>query len=96
MSRRHFLITYDIADDKRRTRVFSTLQDHGDHAQYSVFFCQLTQVERIALESTIVSHIDNAEDQVLFVDLGKSEYDLSLHVDAVGKCYTPPARSMIV
>ena len=90
------MITYDIADDKRRTRVFNTLQDQGDHAQYSVFFCRLTQTERIALESIIVGYIDCEKDQVLFVDLGKSEHDLSVHVDAVGKCYDPPVRSMIV
>lgn len=96
MSRRHYLITYDISDDKRRTRVFNTLQDHGDHAQFSVFLCQLTLTERIALESKLAADIDNATDQVLFVDLGKSEYDLSLRVDVIGKCYTPPTRCMIV
>ena len=96
MSRRHFLVTYDIADDKRRTRVFNALQDHGDHAQFSVFFCQLTATERIALESSLTGHIKTSEDQVLFVDLGKSEHDLSLRVDAVGLCYDPPTRCMIV
>lgn len=96
MSRRHFLITYDIADDKRRTRVFNTLQDHGDHAQYSVFFCQLTQTERIALEASITREINRADDQVLFVDIGKSEHELSIRVEALGTCYEAPVRSMIV
>ena len=96
MGRRHFLITYDIADDKRRTRVFNTLHDHGDHAQFSVFFCQLTSTERIALESRITECIDHAEDQVLFVDLGKSEHDLAVRVDALGKYYEAPVRTMIV
>lgn len=96
MSRRHYLVTYDIADDKRRNRVFDALHDHGDHAQFSVFFCQLTQTERISLESLLTSHIHHDEDQVLFVDLGKSDHDLSLRVDAIGKCYHQPARCMIV
>jgi len=96
MSRRHFLITYDIADDKRRTRIFNTLQDHGDHAQFSVFFCQLTPTERASLEARITEVIDHSEDQVLFVDLGKSEHDLTVRVDALGKCYETPVRSMIV
>ena len=96
MGRRHFLITYDIADDKRRTRVFNTLQDHGEHVQYSVFFCQLTATERIALESAITGCINATEDQVLFVDLGKSDHELSLRVEAVGRCYDAPLRSMIV
>ncbi len=42
MARRHFLITYDISDDKRRTKVFHTLQANGDHAQFSVFLCNST------------------------------------------------------
>jgi CRISPR-associated protein Cas2 len=96
MGRRHYLITYDVADDKRRTRVFNTLSDHGDHAQFSVFFCRLTQAERVALEGLIVAAIDAAADQVLFVDLGKAEHDLLLRVDAVGRCYVPPARTMII
>lgn len=33
MRRRHFLITYDVADDKRRTKLFNLLQGEGDHAQ---------------------------------------------------------------
>ncbi len=96
MSRRHYLITYDIADDKRRTSVFNTLHDHGDHAQFSVFFCQLTLTERVALEIRISESIDHAQDQVLFVDLGKSDHDLAVRVDAVGKCYEAPVRTMIV
>ena len=96
MSQRHYLITYDVADDKRRTRVFNTLQDHGDHAQFSVFFCRLTLSERAAHESSLTEMIDSAKDQVLFVDLGKSEHELAVHVTAVGKCYDPPVRSMIV
>jgi CRISPR-associated protein Cas2 len=96
MSRRHYLISYDIADDKRRTRVFNTLQDHGDHAQFSVFFCQLTIAERVALEASVTGMIDCGQDQVLFVDLGKSEHELLVRVDAVGKAYDPPVRSMIV
>ena len=36
MSRRHYLITYDISDDKRRTSVFRTLVGQGDHVGDSV------------------------------------------------------------
>ena len=44
----------------------------------------------------MVGIINAAEDQVLFVDLGKAEHDLMLRVEAVGKCYVPPTRCMIV
>ncbi len=43
--RRVYLCTYDVSDDKRRSRLFSLLQDHGDHVQYSVFLCSLTRTD---------------------------------------------------
>jgi CRISPR-associated protein Cas2 len=94
--RRHFLVTYDIADDKRRDRVFDTLRDHGDHAQFSVFFCDLNPAERASLEGKLAGLIDHTKDQVLVVDLGKADHELSLTVDAIGRSYGPPARAMIV
>jgi CRISPR-associated protein Cas2 len=48
MERRRYLVTYDISDDKRRDQVFQTLRDNGDHAQYSVFFCELTPRELVS------------------------------------------------
>lgn len=95
-NRRHFLVTYDIADDKRRAKVFDTLSDHGDHAQYSVFFCELTPLERARLESQLTGMIDSAKDQVLLVDLGRASHELDLTVDALGKAFAPPQRTMIV
>lgn len=47
MTRKRFLVAYDIADDKRRNQVFKTLYGYGDHAQYSVFFCELSQQELV-------------------------------------------------
>ena len=45
MNRKRFLVTYDVSDDKRRTQIFKTLYAYGDHAQYSVFFCELNARE---------------------------------------------------
>ncbi len=36
------LITYDISDDRRRTRLHDALLDYGTPVQYSVFECWLT------------------------------------------------------
>jgi hypothetical protein len=38
--RRRNIVSYDISDDKRRGKVFDHLEGRGDHAQFSVFFCQ--------------------------------------------------------
>jgi CRISPR-associated protein Cas2 len=47
MNRKRFLVTYDVSDDKRRTQIFKTLYAYGDHAQYSVFFCELSAREYV-------------------------------------------------
>jgi len=34
-----YIVSYDMQDDKRRTRVAKTLLDFGNRVQYSVFEC---------------------------------------------------------
>ena len=96
MNRRHFLVSYDISDDKRRTSVFECLQANGDHAQFSVFFCQLTPAELARLQAALQPMIDASTDQVLILDLGKVEYAEPLAVVTLGRAYAPPVRTMIV
>ena len=36
-----YLVSYDIPDNKRRTRLAKLLEDFGDRVQYSVFECIL-------------------------------------------------------
>ena len=38
--------TYDICEDKRLAKVYKIMRGYGDHLQYSVFECQLTQAVR--------------------------------------------------
>ena len=96
MSRRHYLITYDVSDDKRRNRVFQTLRDHGDHAQYSVFFCQLTAMELAALRGQLIEFIHPRQDQVLIVDLGEAHNPLDAGLESLGRRYLPPTRVLVV
>lgn len=96
MSRRHFLITYDISDDKRRTAVFNLLHGNGDHAQFSVFLCQLNLTELARLQSLLQPMIDDREDQILILDLGKVQFSEPLAVLSLGRSYSPPVRTMIV
>lgn len=37
----YILISYDISDNKKRTKVAGLLKDHGKRVQYSVFECHL-------------------------------------------------------
>ena len=38
-----YLVSYDIPDDKRKTKLAKTIKDFGDRVQYSVFECLLNK-----------------------------------------------------
>lgn len=94
--RRHYLVTYDISDDKRRAAVFKTLSGFGNHAQYSVFFCELNDKELIKLRSRLRAEVHDRDDQVLIVDLGLATTPLESGIEAVGRGYDPPVRSIVI
>jgi len=95
-SRHRYLFTYDIADDKRRNQVFKTLRDNGDHAQFSVFFCDLNPREFAELQGILIRAIDQRKDQILILDLGTAARDQVLEPTCLGVPYTPPVRVQIV
>lgn len=96
MYRRHYVVTYDVSDDRRRSRVFKTLHGFGDHVQYSVFFCDLSEPELVELRRRLRAVIDHRLDQVLIVDLGTAERSLEAGLDVLGRGYEPPVRTVVV
>ncbi len=95
MQSRYF-VTYDIADDDRRTAVFKALHGFGDHLQYSVFRCDLSAQRRAVLIATIDPMIDHAVDQVLIIDLGPTDGRAATCVVSLGKAYSNPERRVII
>jgi CRISPR-associated protein Cas2 len=95
MARRRFLVTYDVADDKRRNRVARTLDNHGDRLQFSVYRCELNPRELVQLRALLHRILHHGEDQVLLVDLGSAD---ATHepIDALGRPYQPQVRARIV
>lgn len=60
-----YVVTYDIADDRRREDVATVLSGYGPRVQLSVFECDLrTRREAAALQSKLRDLIDPVEDQV--------------------------------
>ena len=59
-----YLVTYDIPDTKRRTRLAKILEDFGDRVQYSVFECLLDDVLLAKMTARITSTILEAEDNI--------------------------------
>jgi CRISPR-associated protein Cas2 len=84
-----YLVCYDICDAKRLRRVFKTCRNYGDHLQYSIFECDLSEMEKVRLQSELQNIIHSTEDQVLFVTLGPAEGRGDRVISALGIPYVP-------
>jgi CRISPR-associated protein Cas2 len=93
---RHYVVSYDISDDRRRNEVFKTLYGFGNHAQYSVFFCELNEVELVRLRSSLRASINHDEDQVMIIDLGPNTTPLEDGLEVIGRGYRPPGKTLVV
>jgi CRISPR-associated protein Cas2 len=60
----HFVIAYDIEQDRRRNKVMNTLKDLGLRVQYSVFECELTYHRAGELLYKLRSMIDIRRDRI--------------------------------
>jgi CRISPR-associated protein Cas2 len=68
-----YLVCYDICDDGRLRKVYKLMRGYGDHLQYSVFRCVLSDIQMATLKSRLDPLLKHDEDQVLVVPLGSVE-----------------------
>ena len=55
------IISYDIADDKRRSRIFNALKNFGQWMQFSVFECEVDKMNFLRLKDRLDHVIDPSE-----------------------------------
>ncbi len=60
------VVSYDIPDDRRRTRVMKALKDFGAHVQYSVFECELKAEDYRRMRQRLSKLVNREEDSVRF------------------------------
>lgn len=65
----NFVISYDISEDKRRTKIHNILKSYGQWMQYSVFECQLTDTQYAKLRSRLNKLIKPDTDTIYFYHL---------------------------
>ena len=94
--RNAFIVSYDIVDDKRRTKVAAVCKGYGERIQYSVFRCPLSPTEQLNLERELGDIIHHGEDQVLFIDLGPTKGRGGDCIHAVGRPYVPPDDGAVI
>lgn len=60
------VVSYDISEDKRRTKIHKVLSSYGQWMQFSVFECDLTKAQYAKLRSRLDKLIDAETDSVRF------------------------------
>lgn len=70
MARRRYLLAYDIRDPKRLQLVAKCVEGYGDRIQYSVFICDLSDLELVHMRTALETLINSYEDSIIVVDLG--------------------------
>lgn len=92
---RLYIVTYDIADEKRWRAIWKVMNGYGQWLQLSVFQCRLAprrHAELIALLDNLIHHRD---DHVLLLDLGPAE-NVDPRVVSLGKDFQAIQREPII
>lgn len=55
------VVSYDISEDKRRTKIHKMLKSYGQWMQYSLFECDLTKTDYAKMRSRLAKMIKPEE-----------------------------------
>ena len=64
MKRKHYLIAYDICDEKRLYRIHKQIQAYSVSGQKSFYDCWVTKHELLKLKRILTSIMDIEEDRI--------------------------------
>jgi CRISPR-associated protein Cas2 len=93
MARRRYLLAYDIRDPQRLQKVARCAEAFGDRVQYSVFICDLSDIELVYLKTSLEPLIERREDSIMMVDLGAED---STRFFFMGQHMKLPDRSALI
>ena len=60
------MVSYDVPEDKRRTKIHKVLKSYGQWVQYSVFECDVTETQYAKLRFRLGKLIKPDEDSIRF------------------------------
>jgi len=69
--RNRYIVCYDICEPKRLNRIFKKMRGFGDPLQYSVFYCDLSEKEKVIMISKLSEIINHHEDRVMIINIGR-------------------------
>ncbi|MGI0132970.1 MAG: CRISPR-associated endonuclease Cas2 [Thermoplasmata archaeon] len=91
-----FLVTYDIMDPKRWSKVHRTMKGFGEPLQYSVFACDLADAQRVLMVAALERLIKADTDRVIIVNLGPAEGNAADRVTFLGRQGPLPERGPVI
>lgn len=93
MARRRYLLAYDIRDQRRLHAVAKCAEGFGDRIQYSVFVCDLSDMELVHLKANLETLIDRRQDSIMVIDLGSDD---ATRFTFMGQHLKLPDRSALI
>lgn len=69
MSKDFIIVSYDIPETKRRTKIHKALKAYGEWTQFSIFECNLNKRDYAKLRARLDPLIDYEEDSIRFYSL---------------------------
>lgn len=94
--RKIYIVSYDIREPKRLNRTYNKMRGYGNHLQYSVFLCDLSEKERIIMVSELMDIINLSEDSVIIFEIGASENNAGKRIKTIGKALEMKERNAII
>ena len=73
MARNRYFVCYDVRDPQRLLQTYKTMCGYGDRIQYSVFLCDLSDVELIMMRGDLEDVMNTKEDSLVIVNIGSVE-----------------------
>ncbi len=91
-----YVVTYDIADERRWRAIFRLMHGYGEWLQLSVFQCRLTRSRLVELRARLTATISASGDHVMIIDVGPAE-GVALRIQSLGKRrFEPVERAAVV
>jgi len=95
MSEHLYIVTYDIADQKRWRGVFKLMHGYGEWVQLSVFQCRMSRKRHAELIADLDLLIHHKEDHIVIMDIGPAD-QVSPRFVSLGKDFKPIEREPVI
>jgi CRISPR-associated protein Cas2 len=89
-ARTRYLLAYDISHPRRLRRVHSIALAYGYPLQYSLFACDLDDVQLVGLRADLGATINHREDRISIFDLGAPDARGVTCVHQIGRPHPLP------